>query len=251
MTLLSLLVLSVALTGAVAAPAAAQEGMTNPASSSRASNVAEGAARWVRLPTSQKKALQPLAAEWDKLDEAHRRKWMALARNFDSMGPQEQSTLHSRMTEWALLSPRERVRARLNFAEVQRLAPEAERKAKWDAYQALSEEERRALADRAVTPRGTALPVRPIQRDRLAPLPAAALQNGHGGPRIALTPAAPNPARATMLAPSSATEPAALSAPVHGLVASPHAQEPPAAEPAVTDLPPATDFSPNERPAAP
>lgn len=240
MTLLPALVLFAALAGAAATPAAAQEAQRRPVSA----GATEGTAHWARLPASQKKALQPLAAEWDKLDEAHRRKWMALARNFDAMGPQEQSTLHSRMTEWALLSPRERVRARLNFAEVQRLAPESERKAKWDAYQALSEDERRALAERAVAPRGTAPPVRPVQRERLAPLPPAALQRGHGGPRIALTPpAAPNPVRAA--------EPAALSAPVNGLVASPHAPDAAATEPAVTDLPPASELSPTERNVAP
>lgn len=194
----------------------------------------ESTSKWARLLASQKLALQPLASEWDGLDEAHRRKWMAMVRNFDRMNAQEQATLHSRMTDWAALSPRERVRARLNFAEVQRLAPESERKAKWEAYRALSEDERKALAERAApTPRGTALPVRPVARERLAPVPPAALQGGHGGPRIALTPVTPR-APAAAAAPTLVSPPAEAPAatPINALVAPPPATEPAAAHPA-------------------
>jgi len=157
--------------------------------------------RWGQLPPAQQAALQPLASEWDGLSDAHRRKWLALARNFGRMSAEEQGTLHSRMTQWATLSPRERSRARLNFAEVQRLAPVDKRKAQWDAYRALTEDERKALAQRATaTPRGSAIPPRPVPESRLAPIPPNALSPGPGGPRIALTP----PAR-----PALSDEPAA------------------------------------------
>ena len=188
MAVLPALLLLAAFAGAVAAPAQAQGSRRATASA----NEDNAPSKWARLPARQQAALRPLAAEWDGLDAAHRRKWMALARNFDRMSAQEQATLHSRMTDWAALSPRERVRARLNFAEVQRLAPEGERKAKWEAYRALSEDERKALAERAAPPpRGTALPVRPVPPERLAPVPPAALQGTHGGPRIVLTPPPP------------------------------------------------------------
>ena len=217
MPLLPVLVLLVTLTGGGTVSAQAPSGRSAATGAS-----AESASRWARLPASQQAALQPLAAEWDGLDEAHRRKWMAMARNFDRMSEQEQATLHSRMTDWTALSPRERMRARLNFAEVQRLAPEDERKAKWQAYQALSEDERRALAERAApAPRGTALPVRPVSRDRLAPVPPQALQSGHGGPRIALTPPSARPtspaaAVPAVLAPASE---ASMVLPANALVA--------------------------------
>jgi len=146
MNWLPALVLIAAFTGAGTVLAQAQGGRN-------AASTSESASKWARLPANQKLALQPLATEWDSLDEAHRRKWMAMARNFDRMNPQEQATLHSRMTDWTALSPRERMRARLNFAEVQRLAPESERKAKWEAYRALSEDERKALADQPVEQR--------------------------------------------------------------------------------------------------
>ena len=48
------------------------------------------------------------------------------------------------MTEWVALSPNQRSEARLNFAEARKLPPE-EKKAKWQAYQALSAEERQKL----------------------------------------------------------------------------------------------------------
>ena len=51
------------------------------------------------------------------------------------------------MTEWAALSPQQRAQARLNFAEIKRL-PADERKAKWEAYQALQPEEKRKLGRR-------------------------------------------------------------------------------------------------------
>lgn len=222
--LLPVLVLLAALTGGGTVSAQIQGGRG--AGVGSASSSTESASRWVRLPAPQKAALQPLAAEWDSLDEAHRRKWMAMARNFDRMSEQEQATLHSRMTEWAALSPRERVHARLNFAEVQRLAPEDERKAKWEAYQALSDAERKALAERAAPPpRGTALPLRPVPRERLAPVPPAALQSGHGGPRIALTPPPRTPSTAAAV---PAAAPPAGAAPAAAPVNAPMPAPPPA-----------------------
>lgn len=180
-----------ATTVACAHPAAAQTGIQTPVKRESSTEGAQTLSRWIALPKDQKLALQPLAAEWDKLSQPHRRKWISLARNFEQMSAQEQATLHARMAEWARLSPNDRARARFNFAEVQRLVPADERKAKWEAYQALSADERSALAKRAQpTPRGTAASVRPVAKERLVPVPAAALQAGQSGPRIALTPPA-------------------------------------------------------------
>ena len=83
--------------------------------------------------------------------------------------------LHSRMSEWAALSNQQRAQARLNFADVKRL-PADERKAKWEAYQALSEEEKRELAASAhgATP-GAAPPIRPVpaRSSRRCPRPGS------------------------------------------------------------------------------
>ena len=67
------------------------------------------------------------------------------------MSGAEQAKLHSRMTEWAALSPQQRTQARLNFAETKQLSPD-DKKAKWEAYQALPPEEKRKLAAGAAKP---------------------------------------------------------------------------------------------------
>ncbi len=143
---------------------------------------------WSELSTAQQQALAPLAPHWNTLVDLHKRKWLALSRNFSKMTPEDQAILHSRMTEWAALSPQQRMQARLNFAEVKRLAPPDERKAKWEAYQALSAEEKRQLAERAAPrPRGAATPIRPVPAQKLAPVPTTALR-GQPTPRIELAP---------------------------------------------------------------
>lgn len=107
---------------------------------------------WAELNAQQQTSLAPLAATWRTLSEAQKRKWIALSRNYPTMQPPEQARLHSRMTEWANLSPQQRTLARLNFAATQAV-PAPDKKAKWEAYQALSPEEKRKLASRATAPK--------------------------------------------------------------------------------------------------
>ncbi len=167
---------------------------------------------WNELSPDQQQSLSPLAPHWNGLHAAQKRKWIALSRNYDSMSPDDQALLHSRMTEWAALSAQDRTRARLNFAEVKRLAPQEERKAKWEAYQALSDEEKRKLAERAGSrPPSAAAPVRPVPAQKLAPVPSVATSTSSTGsgrphpPRIQLAP----PAASSAPAPTN-TMPAAL-----------------------------------------
>lgn len=130
-----------------------------------------GAPRWVELNPTQQRSLQPLAATWDTLSEGHRRKWIALAQNYPSLAAPEQEKLHTRMAEWAALKPKEREQARLNFAQTKQLAP-SERTANWDAYQALSTEEREKLASGAQRkPVGAAVAVKPVAPERLTVIP--------------------------------------------------------------------------------
>jgi len=177
------------------APAGAQ-----PAPAARAKTAAGPA--WSELNARQQAALQPLAPHWAELSDIQKRKWLTLSRNFASMSPQAQQTLHARMTEWAGLSGLQRAQARLNFAEIMRLAPADERKAKWEAYQALSPEERRGLAERGSRrPPGAAVPIRPVPSQKLVPVPPTA--RGQHTPRIQLAPPA-----AKMAAPADSLPPA-------------------------------------------
>ena len=132
--------------------------------------------------------MKPLEAHWDTVSESQKRKWIELSRNYPQLPPAEKKTLHERMTEWASLSSRERVQARLNFAEVKQLAPQ-ESKAKWEAYQALSDGDRRKLADDApVRPRSAAVPVRPVPAQKLVQVPPPLPKGEHSAKIQLLTP---------------------------------------------------------------
>ncbi|WP_296310675.1 DUF3106 domain-containing protein [Pseudomonas sp.] len=133
---------------------------------------------WRELTAEQQQALYPLLQVWDELSEPHKRKWLALSRNHAKLSPAEQAVQHSRMTEWAMISQRERAQARFNFAAVKQL-PADERKAKWEAYQALSPEEKRQLAERApARPAGVAPTISPVPARKLAPVVAPTHRNG-------------------------------------------------------------------------
>jgi hypothetical protein len=135
---------------------------------------AEAQPAWIDLTPAQQGALAPLSGTWRSLGEAHKRKWIALSENFFIMPPAEQALLHSRMTEWAALSPQQRTLARLNYAEAQKVAP-TDKRAKWEAYQALSPEEKRKLAAGAAAakpaPPPTAVAVQPVPQQKLAKIP--------------------------------------------------------------------------------
>jgi hypothetical protein len=157
---------------------------------------------WSELTPPEQQALGPLAARWDTLSAAQKRKWIALSQNYPKLPPAEQAKLHSRMTEWVALSPQQRAQARLNFGETQTLAPQ-DKKAKWEAYQALPAEEKRKLAaDAAVKPPPTAAAVKPVPKQKLANLPKP--RPDAKSPRIAAGPVLgdPGPGGSPLLVPS-------------------------------------------------
>lgn len=132
---------------------------------------------WEVLNTPQKLALYPLAERWALLSEAQKRRWLALAQNFPTLPEHEQEKLHDRMTEWASLSVQQRNQARLNYADSNRLARD-NKLAQWQAYQALSDEEKRKLAARAAPkPQGAATALKPVSPRKLAQIPAASEAN--------------------------------------------------------------------------
>ncbi len=126
---------------------------------------------WQELSPSQQLSLRPLAPSWDTLAEARKRKWIAIAANYPNLAPEEQTKLHSRMTEWASLSTKQRDQARLNFAASKQLSPD-QKTATWEAYQALSPEEKKKLATSAA-PKipGAAAATKPVSPVKLATVP--------------------------------------------------------------------------------
>ncbi|MDF1485224.1 DUF3106 domain-containing protein [Ramlibacter sp. H39-3-26] len=180
---------------------------------------------WNQLTTSQQHALQPLAPHWSALSGPHKRKWIALSQNFPQMSATEQAKLHSRMTEWAGLSMQQRDQARLNFAATNQLDPH-DKKASWEAYQALSDEEKRKLAARAAPkPRGAAPAIKLAPPERLTVVPAGTTRATAVHPaRMPEAPVllpAPTAVPATMQAPPSPVAPVSDAA--HGTQA--HATE--------------------------
>ncbi|AVO48054.1 hypothetical protein C6568_01350 [Melaminivora suipulveris] len=157
---------------------------------------------WSELTTPQKLALYPLANRWSVLNEAQKRHWLKLAAGFHALAPDEQERVLARLTDWASLSAQQRSQARLNYAATSVLAPDSKR-AKWEAYQALSDEERKNLAARASPrPSGVAPAVASSTR-KLARVPAA----NHAPPLVANPPKIPRP--------SESHVPQALPVPAH------------------------------------
>jgi hypothetical protein len=158
--------------GPVVAPSVSSQAPVRPPPVRIAPSLRGESLPWSELTPQQQHALSPLGASWRSLSEAHKRKWLALSSNYDNLPPPEQARLRSRMTDWAALSPQQRTQARLNFAETRQVDP-GDRRARWEAYQALPPEEKRRLAAgaNAATPPVTAPAVRPMPQQNLGRVP--------------------------------------------------------------------------------
>jgi len=131
--------------------------------------------QWHELKGTQRQILEPLVGAWGSLTPDQKSKWVAISRNYVSMVPADQEKLKNRMVEWAALKPQERQQARLNFAETKKFAP-TERASNWDAYQALSPDEKKNLAKIAPPkPAGAAIAVKPATSDKLTTVPLTRL----------------------------------------------------------------------------
>ncbi|HEY4069496.1 MAG TPA: DUF3106 domain-containing protein [Burkholderiaceae bacterium] len=125
--------------------------------------VAEQGVRWRDLKPGQQAVLKPLEREWPKIGSAHKQKWIELSGNFGRRSPAEQARIQGRMAEWARLTAEERGQARLNFQDAKDIDPN-DRKARWQAYQALSPEQKQRLAARAAhAAPSTASGARPVR----------------------------------------------------------------------------------------
>lgn len=130
--------------------------------------------QWGQLTPMQRQALAPLGAQWGALTSQQQSKWIALSKNFTQLPVEAQITMHSRMADWVDLSPQQRNVARLNFNQFQNL-PKEDKKAKWEAYQALPKEERRLLSASTASPAKSAAPtIKPLEAHRQVQTPIKA-----------------------------------------------------------------------------
>ena len=158
---------------------------------------------WNELTRQQREVLTPLKERWSNMGELTKRRWISLAEGFEQLPPEGQDKLRERMQTWANLSVQQRNQARLNFYSSRQLSQE-DLQAKWDAYQALSAEEKRRLAAKAAPKaRGAANALRPQAKRKLATIPAAS----NAAPSVANPPKIPLP-------PPPAAMPARPAAPI-------------------------------------
>lgn len=151
--------------------AASKSAHADPGSRQKANTLAAGP-RWGDLSRHQRDILEPLEERWPMIGAGQKRRWMALADGFDKLSEREQEKLRSRMESWSSLSAAQRNQARLNFAITNKLA--TDKQAQWEAYQALSDEEKLLLAARAAPKVVTAAPaIKPVPPKKLARIPAA------------------------------------------------------------------------------
>jgi len=120
---------------AIAGAAFAQGPMTGPS--------------WVELTAAERLALQPLQSQWHTIDTTRKQKWREIAIRLPAMPRDQQIRMQARMTEWANMTPTQRNTARLHF-ETTKQVPVSEKQALWNAYQAIPDDQRKALADKAV-----------------------------------------------------------------------------------------------------
>lgn len=186
-----------------------------PASAAVAGKAVASGPGWSQLTPLQQKALAPLASSWNiSMSEAQKRKWLEISRNYSALTPEDQATLNSRMNEWVALSPQQRAQARLNFGKTKELSrqltPE-EKKARWEAYQALSPEEKEKLAARASPkPAGAATAVKPVAPQKLATVPVQAASRPALKPAPKITPSPSTPPTSPVIAvPPAGQAPAA------------------------------------------
>jgi hypothetical protein len=124
---------------------------------------AEGGPQWRELSAQQRAVLKPLERDWSDIDATRKQKWLDIAARYPKMPPDEQGRISNRMNAWAKMTPTERGQARLNFQEARQL-PRQERQAGWEAYQALTPEQKQQFATRgapAATARSGEVPRRP------------------------------------------------------------------------------------------
>jgi hypothetical protein len=101
------------------------------------------------LTARQQAELVTLKATWPSIEASQKQKWLEVTARMPQMTADEQARIKQRMSDWVALTPLERGQARIQFQEAQRLAPGG-RQEQWEAYQALSPEQRRALAAQAL-----------------------------------------------------------------------------------------------------
>lgn len=123
---------------------------------------------WENLKPAQQQILAPLESDWDYMLPDSRKKWTQVANIYPKMSTQDQQRLQFRMTSWSNLSQKERRIARENY--LSSLKFPAEKKAEaWTAYQKLSDEQKKKLADTEAKKKPNAINAPTLQQHAINP----------------------------------------------------------------------------------
>jgi hypothetical protein len=115
------------------------------------------------LNLAQQKILAPLESDWDYILPDGRKKWIYVANIYPKMSAQDQERLQSRMASWSNLSQKDRRLARENY--LASLKFPAEKKAEaWSAYQKLSDEQKKKLAEKETKKKPNAINAPTLQQ---------------------------------------------------------------------------------------
>lgn len=108
------------------------------------------ASNWTDLSTAQKEILSSLEEDWPNLTVDQRVKWIQLANRYDNLTNTEKERLKSRMADWSKLPINEKRVARANYLNTLAISNDQKLEA-WEAYQQLSAEEKKELAEHALS----------------------------------------------------------------------------------------------------
>jgi hypothetical protein len=104
---------------------------------------------WDGLKPAQQTILEPLESDWDYMLPESRKKWIQVANLYPKMSAADQQRLQSRMASWSKLSQKDRRLARENYLSSLKFPNEKKAEA-WSAYQKLSDEQKKKLAQAEV-----------------------------------------------------------------------------------------------------
>jgi hypothetical protein len=181
-----MLLISICLTQAT--PSLAQSSPSAPHGKATAIPEKKPDGTWDGLKPAQQQILAPLESDWDYMLPESRKKWIQVANIYPKMSTQDQERLQSRMASWSNLSQKERRIARENY--LASLKFPAEKKAEaWSAYQKLSDEQKKKLAESEAKKKPTAANAPTLQQHPISP--KAAL------PTTVLAPSTPAPAESS------------------------------------------------------
>lgn len=105
---------------------------------------------WESLKPGQQKILAPLESDWNYTPPDSRKKWIQVANLYPKMSEADQQRLQSRMADWSKLSQKDRRLARENYLSSLKFPAEKKSEA-WSAYQKLSDEQKKKLAQAEVS----------------------------------------------------------------------------------------------------